>query len=63
MPHTFTREAPLLLIEIGIGVVGFLLSLLWGKASGTRMSGGTVRVLAFVWAGIAVFGMILAFVM
>jgi hypothetical protein len=63
MTHTFSREAPLLLIDVGIGVVGFLLSLLWGKASRRKMSVGTVRMLAAVWSGIALFGMIMAFVM
>jgi hypothetical protein len=63
MTHTLAREAPLLLIDIGIGAIGFLLSLLWGKISKKQMSSGTVRVLAVVWTGIAVFGMIMAFVM
>ncbi|HKF46782.1 MAG TPA: hypothetical protein VKB38_05445 [Terracidiphilus sp.] len=63
MPHTFAHEAPLLFIDIGVGVVGFLLSLAWGAASRTKMTGGKVRVLALAWAGITLFGMVLAFVM
>jgi hypothetical protein len=63
MNHTFAKEAPALIIDIGIGVVGFVLSILWGKVTKTGMTKGTIRLLAGVWTAIAIFGMILAFVM
>ena len=59
--HTFAREAPLLAIDLAVGLLGFGLSILWGRATQKEMGLGTVRLLAFAWAGIALFGMILAF--
>jgi hypothetical protein len=50
------------MIDLGIGVVGFVLSFLWGKLSGRNMDRDTIVVLATVWSGIAIFGMVLAFV-
>lgn len=49
--------------QTGIGIVGFVLSIVWGKVSGTRMSSRTIRILAAVWIGIALFGMIVGFFM
>lgn len=62
MPHrTIAQEAPALIIDLGIGVTGFLLSIGWGRFTKTRMSRTTVKVLALVWVGIALFGAACAF--
>jgi hypothetical protein len=50
------------MIDLGIGVVGFMISFGWGKLSGRTMDRGTILVLATLWSGIAIFGMVLAFV-
>jgi hypothetical protein len=63
MVNSVSKELPALVIDVGIGVVGFILSIAWGKATGTKMSGGTYRLLAGAWFGVAVFGMVLAFIM
>ncbi|WP_124849336.1 hypothetical protein [Acidipila sp. EB88] len=56
------KEAPALIIDVAIGIVGFVFSLGRGKASGRSMDGDTTICLAKVWAGIAILGMALAFV-
>jgi hypothetical protein len=63
MLASISREAPALMIDLGIGVVGFVLSIGWGKVSGRNMDRDSVLLLAKVWGGIAVFGMVLAFIM
>ena len=63
MKHTLAFEFPLLMMVAGIGLVGFFLSIVWGKITRTRMTEGTIRMLAGVWIGIALFGMILAFIL
>jgi hypothetical protein len=55
--------APLFGMDIGVGVAGFVLSIIWGKMSRTRMTKGTVRLLAIAWIGIAIAGVVMAFVM
>lgn len=57
------KEIPLLMIDLGIGVVGFVLAVGWGKASGKTMDRATVIFLAKVFGGIALFGMVLAFIL
>ena len=57
MPHrTITQEAPVLIIDLGIGVMGFLLYIGWGQFTKTRMPRTTIKILALVWVGIALFG-------
>jgi hypothetical protein len=63
MLASISKEAPALIIDLGIGVVGFVLSIVWGKVSGRDMDRDTVLFLAKVWGGIAAFGMVLAFIM
>jgi hypothetical protein len=63
MLSSISKESPALLIDLGIGVIGFILSFGWGKASGRNMDRDTTLLLVKVWGGIAVFGMVLAFVM
>jgi hypothetical protein len=63
MLASISKEAPALLIDLGIGVVGFVLSVGWGKVSGRNMDRDTTLFLAKVWGGIALFGMVLAFIM
>lgn len=63
MLASINKEAPALMIDLGIGVVGFVLSIAWGKLSGRNMDRDTVLLLAKVWGGVAVFGMVLAFIM
>jgi hypothetical protein len=63
MLASISKEAPALMIDLGIGVVGFVLSIVWGKVSGRNMDRDTMLLLAKVWGGIAIFGMVLAFIM
>jgi hypothetical protein len=56
-------KSPALIIDLVIGIAGFSLSVGWGKASGRKMDRGTMLFLAKLWGGIALFGMVLAFVM
>lgn len=63
MLASISKEAPALLIDVGIGVVGFFFSFGWGKASGRDMDGDTTMLLVKVWGGIALFGMVLAFLL
>ena len=57
------REMQAFTIDIGVGVVGFVLSIIWGTMTRATMTERTIRMLAFVWAGIAVFGIAMVFVM
>ena len=63
MLASISKEAPALVIDLGIGVVGFVLSVGWGKVTGRNMERDTILFLAKLWGGIALFGMILAFLM
>ena len=63
MIASISKEAPALVIDLGIGVVGFVLSVGWGKVTGRNMERDTILFLAKLWGGIALFGMILAFIM
>ncbi len=62
MVASLQKEAPALIIDLGIGVVGFVLSVLWGKLTGRMMDRGTVSFLVKMWGAIALFGLILAFI-
>ena len=57
-----TKLIPLIVIVWGVGIVGFVLSLGWGKTSGKEMDRDTVIFLAKVWSGIALFGTIVGFI-
>jgi hypothetical protein len=61
--HTLTREAPALAIDVAVGLVGFGVSFAWGRRSGREMDRDTVLFLAKMWGGIALFGMVMAFIM
>jgi hypothetical protein len=56
-------EVFVLSIDLAIGIVGFVISLAWGKATGRDMDRDTKMFLAKVWGGIALFGMILTVIM
>lgn len=45
MLASISKEAPALIIDVGIGVVGFFLSFGWGKASGRDMDRDTTVLL------------------
>ena len=57
------REAPVLLIDLVGGVVGFVIALGWWKGSGRTVDRDSTIFIAKIFAGIALFGMVLAFVM
>jgi hypothetical protein len=51
-----------LIMDIVVGLLGFGLSVLWGKFTGRDMDRDTRFFLGKVWTGIAIFGMIMLFV-
>jgi len=51
------------MIDLAVGIVGFVISLGWGKATGRDMDRDTKLLLAKVWGGIALFGMVLTLIM
>jgi hypothetical protein len=57
------KEAPVLLIDLIGGVVGFILALGWWKISGRTVDRDSTIFIAKIFGGIALFGMFLAFVM
>ena len=63
MLASIRKEAPAIVIDLGIGVVGFVLSVGWGKVTGRNMERDTILFLAKLWGGIALFGIVLAFIM
>jgi hypothetical protein len=60
---SITKEAPLLFIDLGIGIVGFIISLGWGKVTGRDMDRDTILFLAEMWGVIALLGMVFAFIL
>ena len=50
-----------LIMDIIVGIVGFGLSVIWGKLSGRDMDRDTMLFLSKVWGGIAAFGIIMVF--
>ena len=56
VPRTFV-----LAMDVAVGLVGLGLSVLWSKATGRDTDRDTVIFLAKMWAGISIFGMIMAF--
>ena len=61
--HTFTKEAPGLVIVLMVGIIGFFLSIGWGTATGRKMDRDTKMFLAKMWSGIVLFGIVLMFIM
>ena len=59
----FTQRAPALIIDLGIGVVGFVASMSWCRVTGREMGRDTVMLLAKMWIGIALIGVVLACIM
>lgn len=63
MEAHITKEAPALFIDLIGGVVGFIVALGWWKASGRTVDRDSTIFLAKMFGGIALFGMLLAFIM
>jgi hypothetical protein len=51
------------IMDIVVGFVGFGLCMLWGKTTGRAVDRDTTLFLGKIWAGIALFGMIMLFVL
>jgi hypothetical protein len=56
-------EVFVLMIDLAVGIVGFVISIGWGKATGRDMDRDAVLLLAKVWGGIALFGIVMTFIM
>lgn len=56
------RLAPPLIIMLGLGVVGFVLSLGWSNFVGAGWDRDKIVFLAKMWGGIALAGIVLVFV-
>lgn len=63
MSFSISKQWPALVLDSVLGVVGFLLSLGRGRLSGGEMDRDAVIFLAKLWGGIALFGIILVFIM
>ena len=57
------KEAPVLLIDLVGGIVGFIIALGWWKVSGRTVDRDSTIFIAKIFAGMALFGMVLAFIM
>jgi hypothetical protein len=57
------KEAPVLLIDLIGGIVGFVVALGWWKVSGRTVDRDSTIFIAKIFAGITLFGMVLAFIM
>jgi hypothetical protein len=57
------KEAPVLLIDLVGGIVGFIIAMGWWKVSGRTVDRDSTIFIAKIFGGIALFGMFLAFVM
>lgn len=57
------KEAPVLFIDLVGGIVGFIIALGWWKVSGRTVDRDSTIFIAKIFAGIALFGMVLAFIM
>jgi hypothetical protein len=53
---------PVMGIELGVGVVGSVLAVLWGKASGRDMDRDTVLFLCKMFGGISIAFMIITLI-
>lgn len=52
-----------LIMDVLVGIVGFALSAVWWKVSGRTLDRDAVIFMGKMWGGIAIFGMILVFIM
>jgi hypothetical protein len=50
-------------MDVLVGIVGFALSAVWWKVSGRTLDRDAVIFMCKMWGGIAIFGMILVFIM
>ncbi len=57
-----SKLAPLLIIVLGVGIVGFVLSLGWSKVAGGGWDRDKLVFLAKVWGGIVLAGVIMALI-
>jgi hypothetical protein len=57
------KAAPVLLIDLVGGMVGFIIALGWWKVSGRTVDRDSTIFIAKIFAGIVLFGMALAFIM
>ena len=58
-----SSKAFVLMMDVLVGIVGLALSTVWWKVSGRTLDRDAVIFMCKMWAGIAIFGMILVFVM
>jgi len=58
-----TNREQFVIIDLVGAACGFILSILWGKMTRTKMTRGTVRTLGIAWIGLAIFGFVMLFVM
>ncbi len=63
MESKIIKEIPVLLLDLLGGLAGFIISIAWWKASGRTLDSDAVIFIAKIFSGIALFGMILAFIM
>jgi hypothetical protein len=58
----FLKELPVLIIDVVGAAVGFVIAISWWKASGRELDRDAVVFIAKLFGGIALAGMILAFI-
>lgn len=58
-----SSKAFVLMMDVLVGIVGLALSAVWWKVSGRTLDRDAVIFMCKMWGGIAIFGMILVFVM
>jgi hypothetical protein len=57
------KEAPVLMIDLVGGIVGFVIALGWWKVSGRTLDRDSTIFIAKIFAGITLLGMVLALIM
>jgi hypothetical protein len=57
-----SKAAPALIIILGVGVVGFVISLGWSKAVGASWDRDKIVFLAKLWGGLTLAGFVMVFV-
>jgi hypothetical protein len=62
MESGLTREFPVLIIDLVGGGLGFGIAIVWWKASGREVDRDAVLLMAKIFGGIMVLGIILAFI-
>jgi hypothetical protein len=62
MESGLTREFPVLIIDLVGGGLGFGIAIVWWKASGRKVDRDAVLLMAKIFGGIMVLGIILAFI-